>query len=52
MMDMFTSDDVYDIPTRALNDAEQIHLNNVMYVLGRALVVGHAIRYRPVDTEG
>jgi hypothetical protein len=51
MMDMFTSDAVYDIPTRALNDAEQIHLNNVMYVLGRALVVGHAIRYRPVDTE-
>jgi hypothetical protein len=51
MLDMFTPEDVYDIPTRTLNDVEQIHLNNAMYVIGRALEVGHAIRYRPIDTE-
>jgi hypothetical protein len=44
MFDMLTPEAVYDIPTRALNEAEQIHLNNVMYVLGRAHVVAHGSR--------
>jgi hypothetical protein len=51
MYDMLTPDAVYDIPARAPNEAEQIHLNNVMYVLGRAHVVAHGSRELDLDSE-
>jgi hypothetical protein len=39
--DMLTYKAVYGIPAREPNGYEQVHLNYIMYVLGRAYVVAH-----------